>query len=96
MTHHKHLKPWWDQVSKIEIDNFPDREEAKKAERQAIIAEAPAHNKHIAIGNKKEMQKKLAKDWTKEKKFILRLIGENEQLARRFFPEQVSRILSGE
>ena len=35
---------WWWKVSRIEVENFPDRSSVLEAERQAIISESPIHN----------------------------------------------------
>lgn len=44
-TQHAHDKPWWHAVCRIEIETHPTREEVLEAERLAIQAEKPLHNK---------------------------------------------------
>jgi hypothetical protein len=47
LSQHKVAAHWFDDISKVEIENYPTREEALKAEREAIIEEKPLHNLKI-------------------------------------------------
>lgn len=42
---HRDTKDWWDQVSTIKVESFSSREELIAAERTAIGAEKPLHNR---------------------------------------------------
>ena len=44
LSQHKSHSHWFNNISKITIENFPSREEVLKAERIAIQKEAPLHN----------------------------------------------------
>lgn len=41
---HKATKDWWHEVSRIDFENYPDRESAREAERRAIAHEGPKYN----------------------------------------------------
>ena len=45
----KHLwgSPWANQIARIEIENYPTREAALLAEKTAVTAEKPLHNRHL-------------------------------------------------
>lgn len=42
---HKASASWWDEVAKITIQRFPDRDAALKAEQAAIKGEHPLYNR---------------------------------------------------
>lgn len=42
---HREEKPWWEEVTDITIETYPDRPSVLEAERKAIIAEHPRYNK---------------------------------------------------
>jgi len=44
MKGHKQNALWFDQVTKIEIERFPSRSEALRAEKEAIKTDRPRHN----------------------------------------------------
>ena len=37
-------REWWAAVARTDVQSFPDRESAKRAERVAINTESPLHN----------------------------------------------------
>lgn len=41
---HAHAKPWWSQVTRIDVEQHPDRASAAQAEAAAIATEHPLHN----------------------------------------------------
>lgn len=41
---HRDDKPWWGDITRIDMEHFNSREEVLEAERAAIVAERPAHN----------------------------------------------------
>jgi len=41
---HAKDRPWWDEVARIEVERFPTRAEAARAEVEAIRTERPLHN----------------------------------------------------
>lgn len=41
---HRAEKPWWFEVAKVTVENYPDRKSVLDAERDAIIAEGPKYN----------------------------------------------------
>lgn len=45
---HRRDKPWWESAARIELVHFATREEAMRAEREAIQTERPVHNIHHA------------------------------------------------
>lgn len=47
---HRADKDWWPEVATREIVWYPARDEAAKAEVQAIITEGPKHNRAIGVG----------------------------------------------
>lgn len=51
---HKNISHWFSQVSKITLDWFSEKKEAKDAEASAICSENPKYNKNLKHGvNKK-------------------------------------------
>ena len=42
---HKNNSMWFPEIARIEITNYPSKEDAARAERAAIIEEKPIHNK---------------------------------------------------
>ena len=46
--HEKH-SPWFDRIYSVTVEHFDTREEALKAERDAIKSESPTHNKHHKV-----------------------------------------------
>lgn len=45
---HRNAAPWWDDVVTITVERFPSRKAALAAEKRAVEAEKPMHNKHWA------------------------------------------------
>ena len=45
LSQHGEQSPWFEEIARVEVDNFPDRETALKAERKAIETENPKYNK---------------------------------------------------
>ena len=44
MSQHKSLSSWYDQISRVTIENFENREQALEAETKAILNEKPKYN----------------------------------------------------
>jgi hypothetical protein len=44
LKHHSVHKPWWTEVSRIDVEHFESQIEVVEAERAAIIAESPKYN----------------------------------------------------
>lgn len=44
LQHHAGEKTWWQQVSTISLEHFPDRSDVEEAERLAIANEHPLYN----------------------------------------------------
>jgi predicted DNA-binding transcriptional regulator AlpA len=49
-AHHKHCSPWFREIARIDIEWFPTRGEALRAERSAIWREKPRHNQVHRVG----------------------------------------------
>jgi hypothetical protein len=45
LSQHRDVSPWYDEISRVDIEKFSCREDALHAERHAIIKEAPLYNK---------------------------------------------------
>lgn len=45
LARHRDEKPWWCDVADIKVQHFPTRQAVLEAERKAIVAERPRHNK---------------------------------------------------
>jgi hypothetical protein len=41
---HRHKSPWFDEITRVEVEHFPTREAAKAAEDRAIAEEHPKYN----------------------------------------------------
>lgn len=46
MAEHKSVKPWWNDVASVDVDEFDDRADALLAEAEAIGTENPQYNVH--------------------------------------------------
>jgi len=46
LSQHKDFSPWYADVARVEIENFPTRQDAMRAEREAVRTESPTHNIH--------------------------------------------------
>ena len=46
LPHHRRTK-WWEQVVTVRLEHFPTMEDARRAEGEAIGAEAPRHNRAL-------------------------------------------------
>lgn len=44
---HAREKPWWPEVARIDVERFPGRQEALRAEGEAILAGNPRHNAFV-------------------------------------------------
>lgn len=49
LSQHKKNAHWFNDIARIELEQFPTRESALEAEKQAIINEKPLHNVHGSI-----------------------------------------------
>jgi len=49
MAQHRQEKPWYEEVTRVDIEYYPSRAEAERAERFAIQQERPQHNIQHAI-----------------------------------------------
>lgn len=47
LSQHKNQSPWYDYISKITIENHLTKQDARTAEKKAIIKENPLYNKRI-------------------------------------------------
>lgn len=47
---HASDKPWWPEVTRRDVEWVPNRADAERAEREAIISEKPRYNSQHAIG----------------------------------------------
>ncbi len=77
LSHHSTQKPWWPEVSIVEVTHFPTRAHAADAEADAIRTEKPAHNvqsigvtcrqqrraEREALIREREVAKREAKKW---------------------------------
>jgi excinuclease UvrABC nuclease subunit len=43
IPNHQNTKPWWTQVARIEVEQFNSVEQARTAERHALLTELPRH-----------------------------------------------------
>jgi hypothetical protein len=50
MSQHRMQSDWWESVTRIEIERFPDRCGAEKRERELIAMERPKHNRSAGTG----------------------------------------------
>lgn len=51
-TTHRSGAHWFADITRIDVEHFPDRKSAEKAEREAIAREKPKHNlAHVPIEN---------------------------------------------
>jgi hypothetical protein len=48
-TGHKRAATWTDLIAVITIDHYPTRDEAEKAEAEAILSEKPRFNSHVQL-----------------------------------------------
>lgn len=44
LSQHKDCSHWFDDIARVDIETFPSRHEALRAEKAAILAENPRHN----------------------------------------------------
>lgn len=49
---HAALQPWWREVRNITVEHYDDRAAAETAERNAIHAEQPPHNRVLKVRNR--------------------------------------------
>lgn len=62
LRQHRDAAPWFDAISRVEIVNYPTREEALRAEAEAIHRENPRHNIHRPVGPSEAQRAREARD----------------------------------
>jgi hypothetical protein len=58
LANHRSQSEWFGEVSRLEIEVFPNRRTAEDAERRAIWAEGPVYNRqglHVPTGDDRKM-----------------------------------------
>lgn len=51
MNNHAAAKPWWPEVSRMGVEQFPSREAAESAEKCGIVSAQPRYNITFVPGN---------------------------------------------
>ncbi len=83
LAHHSTQKPWWPDVSTVDVEHIPSRAHAADAEAEALRTENPAHNIQGVSGTARQ-QRRAEREAERDARFREREAAKRE--AKKWFP----------